>query len=151
MTHKLAWSLLDPSKLDLLIKSRYVEAQLGHSLNTNCLKSKALMPIASMWFMAQLHKIILNTTSSHFGASQGTTPTDVWNITKLFQRIMWGDTKCHLKTKVICPKRFCKVVQVPPCDNIKLHQKTNPCLSWNKLHLFQVLILKPHGLVCKAN
>jgi hypothetical protein len=109
MTHKLAWSLLDPSKLDLLIKSRSIKAQLGHSLNANCLKSRALMPIALVWFIAQLHKVILDKTLSYFGASQGTTPTDVWNITKLLQKVMWVDTKCHLKTMLICPKGFCKV------------------------------------------
>lgn len=124
MTHRLAWSFLDPSKPDLLTKSTSIKAQLGHSLNANCLKSRPLMPIASMWFMAQLHKVILDTTLSLFWGFPRDKPNQCLkhdqvvskgNVGRhqmsphenvnLSQRLLQGDTKCHLGTTLSCPKK----------------------------------------------
>jgi hypothetical protein len=118
----LALKLLNPSRLDSLNKSRFVNARLGLSLKCGLPKVQGLDTQGPLLLVPQLQKVTFETTLSHPKVSQKTTLSCPWdnprlspkewglhqvsphdNI-KLPKRVLRGDPKCCLKTSPTCPK-----------------------------------------------
>jgi hypothetical protein len=112
----LAPKLLNPSRLGSLNKSRFVNTRLGLSLKCGLPKVQGLDthgPIVACASIAKSH--FWNNSKSSQGVPQDNTKLSLgqpkvvpkvmgYTNIKLPKRVLWGDTKCCLKTSPTCPK-----------------------------------------------
>jgi hypothetical protein len=142
---RFAWNLPNPFELDLPTKSKFNKIRLRLSWKCEHPKVQGLVthvPCCDSWFNCK--KSLLRQLLVILGISKKNTKWCL-EITLDYPKKQFKAT--NVKITSTCPKRFCKVTKT----TLNCPKEQTKFILNKVSNLSQVLILKPHGPICKMN